>query len=100
MKQCSNCKERMKELQAKTLENIEYNYYRCEKCGEEILDMKQFHSVAEKYRSLKRYQVRLSKWGLSLGLRIPRELVKKYDLKDNTEVSIIPEKKSIRIISS
>ena len=72
--------------------------YKCEKCGEEIVDMKQLHEVAEKYRVLKRYQVKLSKWGLSLGLRIPKELVKKYNLKNEEEVTIIPEKKGIKII--
>ena len=32
--------------------------------------------------ALKKYQVKLSKWELSSGLRIPKELVKKYSLKD------------------
>ena len=38
----------MIEKSAKTPEGIEYNYYKCEKCGEEIVDMKQLHKVAEK----------------------------------------------------
>lgn len=98
MRKCTDCNGMMHESKAKTPEGIEYSYYKCEKCGEEIVDMKQLHEVAEQYRVLKRYQVKLSKWGLSLGLRIPKELVKKYNLKEEEEVAIIPEKKGIRII--
>lgn len=100
MKTCSECGEGMVENNAKTPEGILYKYFKCSKCGEEIVNMKQLHNVAEKYREMKRYHVKLSKWGLSIGLRIPKELTKKYNLKDNKEVTIIPEDKSIRVIPS
>ena len=99
MKKCAECKGQMQELKAKTPEGIEYSYYKCRKCGDEIVDMNQLHAVAEEYRTLRRYQVKLSKWGLSLGLRIPKELVERYKLKNDEKVSIIPEKKGIRIIA-
>mgnify|MGYP001607173617 FL=1 len=98
MKNCSECKGIMVEKTAKTPEGISYDYFKCNKCGEEIVDMKQLHNVAEKYRIMKKYNVKLSKWGLSIGLRIPKEIVKKYNFKDNEEVSIIPEDKGIKII--
>jgi antitoxin component of MazEF toxin-antitoxin module len=60
--------------------------------------MKQLHEVAEKYRTMKRLNAKLSKWGVSLGVRIPKELVERYKLKDKTEVTFIPEDGSIRII--
>lgn len=90
----------MKELVAKTPEGFEYKYFKCEKCGEEILDMNQLHNIAEKYRAMKRFNVKISKWGMSLGLRIPKELVKRYNLKDDEEVAIIPEEKGMRIITT
>jgi len=100
MKSCSECKGTMVEKTAQTPEGISYNYFKCEKCGEEIVDMNQLHSVAEKYRIMKKYHVKLSKWGLSIGLRIPKEIAKKYNFKDKKEVSIIPEEKGIRVIPS
>ncbi len=100
MKKCTECKENMKELVAKTPEGFEYRYFKCEKCGEEILDMNQLHNIAEKYREMKRFNAKLSKWGMSLGLRIPKELVKRYKLKDDKEVAIIPEEKGMRIITA
>ena len=98
MKNCSECKGRMIEKGAKTPEGITYKYFKCQSCGEEIVNMGQLHDVAEKYRTMKRYQVKLSRWGLSVGLRIPKELIKKYNLKDNEEMTMIPEKDGIKLI--
>jgi predicted RNA-binding Zn-ribbon protein involved in translation (DUF1610 family) len=98
MKKCSACNGKMKELRAKTPEGVEYHYFKCEKCGEEIVDMKQLHNVAQKYREMKRFNAKISKWGMSLGLRIPKELVKRYHLKDDEEVTIIPEEEGMKIV--
>lgn len=99
MKKCTECNGKMKEFKDKTLEGVEYHYFKCIKCGEEILNMKQLHAVAQKYREMKRFHAKISKWGLSLGLRIPKALVKKYNLKNNEDVTIIPEEKGIKIIT-
>jgi len=98
MKKCSECGGSLNELIGKTPESIEYHYYKCTRCGEEIVDMKQLHAVATQYRTLKSYHAKLSKWGLSLGMRIPKEVVHKYDLKNNSEVVIIPEAEGIKVM--
>ena len=46
----------------------------------------------------KQYKVKLSKWGSSLGVRIPKELVQKYKLKPKAEVTFIPEENGIRML--
>ncbi|MBU1199554.1 MAG: AbrB/MazE/SpoVT family DNA-binding domain-containing protein [Nanoarchaeota archaeon] len=97
MKKCSECNGNMKEMKGKTPEGVGYTYYKCAKCGEEIVEMKQLHAVADKYREMKKYHAKLTPWGKSLGLRIPNELVKKYNFKE--EVVLIPEKKGIRIVA-
>ncbi len=83
----------------KTPEGVKYAYSRCGKCGEEILDMKQLHEVAQQYREMKKYTAKISKWGESLAMRIPKELAKKYGLKQNEEITLIPEKGSIKIVA-
>ena len=88
----------MKQHTSETPEGVEYSYYKCSKCGEEIVDLKQLHSVADKYREMKK--AKLSRWGASLGLRIPKDLVKKYKLSAAKEVNIIPEKDGILILTS
>lgn len=90
----------MVELTGKTPEGVKYRYFRCGKCGEEIVDMRQLHNVAQKYKEMKRFSAKISKWGMSLGLRIPKELVEKYKFRDNEEVTMIPEKEGIKIIPS
>jgi predicted RNA-binding Zn-ribbon protein involved in translation (DUF1610 family) len=98
MKRCSECGGEIKEQAAKTPEGVGYKYFKCRKCGEEIVDMKQLHDVAQKYREMKTFRAKISRWGMSLGLRIPKELVKKYNFKDEEEVTIIPDDKGIKII--
>ena len=66
--------------------------------ADEIVDMKQLHSVAASYRNMKKFHAKISKWGTSLGVRIPKELVEKYKFKDNEEVTIIPEETGLKII--
>src|SRR3989344_3497889 len=98
MKKCSECNEVMKELTSKTPEGVDYQYYKCTNCGEKILNMAQLHQVANQYRLMKSYHVKLSKWGLSRGVRIPKELTEKYRLKANKELIIIPEKQGMKMI--
>ena len=89
----------MEEKKDETPEEISYNYYSCPKCEEELVDMKQLHNVAQKYRELKRYSATVSKWGESLAIRIPKELAKEYGLKPNKQVNLIPGKNAIKITS-
>ena len=98
MRKCTECNGEMKEFGGKTPEGVAYRYFRCGKCGEEVVNMKQLHDVAQSYREMKTFRVKISKWGMSLGLRIPKELVKKYNFKDEEEVTIIPEEKGIKLI--
>lgn len=98
MRVCSNCKKGMVEKTGKTPEGVVYRYYKCNSCGEEVLDMKQLHDVAEKYRDMRKYRVKLSNWGLSLGLRIPKELVERNKLHKAKEVEIIEEKVGFKVV--
>jgi antitoxin component of MazEF toxin-antitoxin module len=40
----------------------------------------------------------VTRWGQSLGLRIPKVLAERYKFKANDEVALLPEKNSIKII--
>ena len=98
MKKCSECKSKMIETSSKTPDGVEYDYYRCNKCGEEILDVGQLGAVAKKYREMKRHRAKINRWGLSMGIRIPKDIVQRYHLKPGKEVSIVPDKKGILIV--
>lgn len=97
---CVKCFGELAEKKDFTPEGFEYRYFKCGKCGKEIVNMEQLHEVAEKYREMKKYRVKLSMWGKSRALRIPKELTKAYGLQKVSEVSLVPDKKSIRIVAA
>lgn len=97
---CSKCGGKSVERNGTMPDGVEYKYMGCTKCGEEIVTMGQLHEMAEKYRAMKKYTVKLSKWGESRALRIPKELAESYGLEKVSEVSLIPEKKAIRIVAA
>jgi hypothetical protein len=99
-KKCGDCQGKMEEKEALTPEGVKYKYFSCGKCGEEIVAMHQLREVADKYRVMKLYHAKLSMWGQSLGLRIPKALATEYHLKENVEVTIIPDKEGLRIVTS
>jgi len=94
---CTQCKKTMRVAKAKMPDGIGYEYYKCS-CGEEVLDMEQLHEVAEKYRKMKRHYAKISKWGQSLGLRIPKELSTKYKLTPKSNVAIIDEEDGLKLV--
>ena len=97
---CTKCSGKMAEKKDITNDGVEYTYFECKNCGEQIVNMKQLQEMAARYGEMKKYTAKLSKWGESIGLRIPKELAKEYGLEKDTEVSLIPEKKAIRIITT
>ena len=98
MRTCSSCKGQIEALNGKTPEGVSYEYYRCQKCGQEILDMQQLHKVAANYRTIRNYHTKISQWGMSLGIRIPKELVEKYGLKKEKELTLVAEEDGIRLV--
>lgn len=45
LNKCTGCNGDMKELSSKTPDGVEYKYFKCNKCGEEILNMDQLHNI-------------------------------------------------------
>jgi len=85
-------------MTGKTPEGIIYSYWRCLRCKEEVLGMKELHELSNKYQKMRKYTAKTTKWGLSLGLRIPLQLVKRYNIKNKEELTIIPEEKGFRVL--
>ncbi|MFH1770682.1 MAG: hypothetical protein ABH828_03935 [archaeon] len=96
MKKCKDCGSKLVVKEKRTKEGLSYNYYSC-RCGNDFLDMKQLEEVADKFREMKKHRAKLSRWGKSLGVRIPKDLEREY-FRDKKEVDFIPEKDCIKII--
>ncbi len=80
-------------------EGVPFEFYRCLKCGEELLDMKQLGRLAKEYRKLRKAkEIQFSKWGNSIAVRIPKEIVDEYRIKPGREGLITKDKEGIKII--
>jgi hypothetical protein len=97
-RRCAECGNPTTLKTSKFKDGMTYEHYGCERCGQEFLDMKQLHDVADKYRTQKRLNAKITRWGVSLGVRIPKELVEKYKITEKTEVTFIPEDNGIKIV--
>lgn len=97
-KRCWKCKLGMEEKTGE-MDGVSYKYYGCPKCGEEFLDMKQLHDIADRYKGLRKAsKVTVSKWGSALAIRIPKEIVVKQKIHEGGTTIIIPEKKGFKVI--
>lgn len=80
-------------------EKVGFEAYKCEKCGEELMNMNQLKSLAQKYRELRKAKdVRFAKWGNSLAIRIPNELVGELGIQAGMHALIRKEKEGLKII--
>ena len=71
----------------------------CKNCGEEIMTMQQLKVLANKYRKLRKAkEITFSKWGNSIAIRIPRDIVEEYQITSGKQGILTKDKEGIRII--
>jgi len=63
-----------------------------------VASREQLHDIADRSRALKTYSAKITKWGQSLGIRIPKELAAMHKITHNEEVTIVPEENGFRIL--
>ena len=80
-------------------DGIEFEAFRCKFCGEEIMDMKQLKVLAHKYRKLRHAkEITFAKWGNSIAVRIPSDIVKEYHIKPGKQGILTKDRDGIKII--
>jgi len=97
---CPICAGLMKKISDKMEQDgVAFEAFKCGSCGEEIMNMKQLHSLAQKYRKLRQAkEIKFSKWGNSIAVRIPSEIVEEYHIKSGKQGILTKDKDGIRII--
>jgi len=96
---CWECGGKMEKRIGYLKEGIEYEFFGCEKCGHKVLTMDQLKNLAEKERKYREsYAIKISKWGTSLAVRIPKSIVVQEKLKEGESVRIFKEKAGFRIM--
>lgn len=97
---CPICnKKKMKKIKDTIKQDgVEFEAFKCKSCGEEIMDMKQLKVLAGEYRKLRQSkEVTFSKWGNSIAVRIPSEIVEEYHITSGKQGILTKDKKSIKI---
>jgi len=80
-------------------DGIEFEAYKCTKCGEEIMTMPQLKVLAGKYRKLRNAKdIIFSKWGNSIAVRIPSDIADEYNISAGTHGTLTRDKEGIKII--
>ena len=80
-------------------DGIEFEEFKCSSCGEEIVDMKQLEALADKYRKLRKAkEITFAKWGNSIAIRIPSDIVDEYKITSGKHAILTAEKRGIKII--
>ncbi len=98
---CPTCQKGIMEKKKDVIEEdgIEYEAYKCKDCGEEIMTMKQLKVLASKYRKLRKAkEITFAKWGNSIAVRIPSDIVEEYRISVGKHGSLTKDKEGIRII--
>ncbi len=97
---CPTCQKGTMEKKKDVIEQdgIEFDAFKCSRCGEEIMTMKQLKVLAGKYRELKNAkEITFAKWGNSIAVRIPSDIAEEYNIAAGKHGMMIKEKKGIRL---
>ena len=98
---CPTCQKGKMEKKKDIMEQdgIEFETYKCSKCGEEIITMKQLRVLASKYRKLRSAKdIKFAKWGNSIAVRIPSEIADEYHIFAGKHGTLTKDKEGIKII--
>ena len=86
----------MEEIIGTDPDGITCNYWKCSKCDEEVLSMRQLHEISEKEKRI--IAVKIAKWGAAVAMRIPKNIAKTYGLVPGKSATIMPEKTGFKIV--
>ncbi len=79
-------------------DGIEFEIFRCSACGEEIMNMEQLKALAREYRKLRKAkEVTFAKWGNSIAVRIPTDIVEEYHIRSGKHGILTTDKRGIKI---
>jgi 4-hydroxy-3-methylbut-2-en-1-yl diphosphate synthase IspG/GcpE len=78
---------------------IPYSYWSCPNCGREVLDMQQLKEIVEKEKKLRKTpRAKISAWGKTLAIRIPKVIVEKQKIRPGEIATFLPEKSGFKVI--
>mgnify|MGYP001561410802 FL=1 len=95
--ECPNCKKKMETSVFDVGYNIKVESLHCKNCGFNITEDKRLNDALSTLRKRMSKDVKIVRIGEGLGLRIPNEIVKSYNLKKGKTLSLIVEEDGLKI---
>lgn len=97
---CPICNGEMEKIKDEIKQDkVEFEAFRCNSCGEEIMNMKQLKVLANKYRKLRKAkEITFAKWGNSIAVRIPNDIINEYNITSGKQGILTKDKEGIKII--
>ena len=98
--ECPICNGKMEKIKDEIEQDkVEFEAFKCNSHGEEIMDMKQLKGLASKYRKLRKAkEITFAKWGNSIAVRIPNEIIHEYKITSGKQGILTKDKEGIKII--
>ncbi len=97
---CPMCRKGIMEKSKSIIEQegVEFEVFKCTSCGEEIMDMEQLKALSKEYRRLRKAkEITFAKWGNSIAVRIPKDIVQELHITSGKHAVLIKEKDGIKI---
>jgi len=95
VKKCLSCGGRL-EKKIGLHKGVEYSAFKCDDCGEQIMDFAQATNYMDKAEKAR--QVTFSRWGQAIAIRIPVEIARAFKIKVKEKARIIAEKDGFKVI--
>ncbi|MEE8168059.1 MAG: AbrB/MazE/SpoVT family DNA-binding domain-containing protein [Candidatus Hydrothermarchaeales archaeon] len=97
MTKCPMCNEEMEERMVEWKKGIYVRADACPKCGEEWLDLEEHERAMAEFATQNITKLRRSviKLGSSLAVRLPKDIVESFGLKEKDQVEIYSTREGI-----
>lgn len=92
---CPNCKAEMEEVKWDIGFGILVDSNHCPKCKFNVTDEKKLEQAIKQLREKMVFERKIVRIGTGLGIRLPNQLVEKYNIQYGKAVKIIPEREKI-----
>jgi len=95
---CPQCKASMKKIKFDVGYGIEVDSLHCKKCGHNVTDERVMKRALLRLRKKMSKEVKIIRVGIGLGVRIPNELAKSFNLQKGRNVLLQPEEGGIKLV--
>ncbi len=95
---CPNCKKEMEKAVFDIGYNLDVESMNCKSCGFNVTENKKLNAALSELRKRMSKEVKILSIGEGLGVRIPNDVVKTYNLKKGKTLSLVAEEDGLKLV--